>query len=892
MDQVFSERIVAGALLLSLILPVPVMLLLAVSTETGQKRKYSRIICGAVLVMNLWLNSAAVCLVYARFSGSTEPVSRLTEIARMECSYQDFWPVVKTSLAGMIVSFAAGFGIRFVLQPRAERKVPRKAAGKLMMIAAAWVSVLLLGSSMSLQSVRHLRMTEICRKTTALVDASGRDDGHTPVHHDEKTYITLENDGIMTCTADQIFFSEDTDQPRKYGFEDLEIPPRSKYTVVVAYQHLIDYQDDDETDVLLSDQQGRLLDRVSVPVLADEERYVLDRESGSWRVSGGIPQENGTVIAVPVFSHPGGFYDQPFDLTITADEGTRIYYTLDGSTPDPEAFLYEGPVHVENRSGEPNRYRSVLNVVTDYLDKQDQMVQEPVDKAIVVRAAAADDQGRMSEVVTQTYFVELEKYQDGAVVSIIADPADFFGEDGIYVTGKEYDAWYEENAEWISANPKRKNDWIWEDEPEPNFMKRGDAWERAGNVELLERGQELMNQPAGFAVSGSSTRDTFFKRLNVYARNIYGGSALFEIPVFGEKKVHSFALRRGFLNAFVPALVGDRDLAVLRSFPVTLFLNGEYWCETYLCEKYHASYFSETYGVKESNVRYLKISRESGMTEDETALYEQEFRNFFRENDLSDPGNYEEFCRRADIQSYIDFLCVNLYVNNEDMTDTQNIVLWRVNEPEGGGEKDGRWRWGLYDMDLRWGEIREAQGVEHDYEANTFSVPIAHIFYGKSYADQPMYRALRRSPAFRRQFVLTFMDLVNTDFRPENVLARLAEWGVTGGKTVRFFKERPNYIVPYMAEEFGLKGSLEAVTVSAEYPEGGRVFLNTIQPDLTEGSWSGNYYTDYPLTLKAEAEEGYRFAGWEINGVPVTEPEAEAEVKKGGTEIHALFERQ
>ncbi len=891
MYQDFTERIIAGALLLSLILPFFVTLLLVAGSGNGPRRKYAGLIRFLILPVGLALNVAALYVLYARFSGVQEPLKRLAAVCALNCAYRDFWPVAKASLTGMIFAFAAGSGLRLLQYPRGGRRLSRAAAGALLGISALWLAVFLPGSSMCLQSARHLRMTEICRKTTALVDGSGRDDAHTPVHHEEKTYITLVNDGIMTCTADQIFFSEDTDQPRKYGFTDLVIPPKSEYTVIAAYQHMIDYRDDGETEVLLSDQQGRLLDRASVPVLADEERYVRNRESGSWSISGGVPREDGTVIAAPVFSHPGGFYDQPFDLTITAGEGSRICYTLDGSVPDTGDILYTGPVHVENRSAEPNRYRSVLNVVTDYLDKQDQMVQEPVDKAFVVRAAAVDDQGRISRIVTQTYFVNLDQYRDRTVVSIAADPEDFFGEDGIYVTGKEYDFWYAVNAEWIATNPKRKHDWIWEDEPEPNFMKRGDAWERKGNVELL-KGSELLNQPAGFRISGSSTRDTFFKRLNVYARKAYGGSSRFEAQVFQGKQTHSFALRDGFLNAFVPRLVAGRDLAVLQSFPVTVFLNGESWCESYLCEKYHASYFAETYGVKESNVRFLKISRDSTMTEDERSLYEREFTDFFRDHDLSDPENYEAFCRRADVQSYIDFLCTNLYVNNEDVTDTQNLLLWRVNEPEGGGEKDGRWRWGLYDMDLRWGEIREEQGVEQNYEANTFSVPIRHLFYGTAYTDQPMYRALRASPAFCRQFVLTFMDLVNTVFKPETVLEEMAEWGVSSGEYADFFAHRPDYIVPYMAEEFGLTGSPETVTLTVSDPKGGTVRLNTVVPDLSGGRWTGSYYTDYPVSLRAEPREGYRFAGWEINGAPVAESETEAEVKEGGTEIHAIFERE
>ena len=36
----------------------------------------------------------------------------------------------------------------------------------------------------------------------------------------------------------------------------------------------------------------------------------------------------------------------------------------------------------------------------------------------------------------------MEEYQDINVVSVVADPDDLFGDNGIYVTGREYDEWY------------------------------------------------------------------------------------------------------------------------------------------------------------------------------------------------------------------------------------------------------------------------------------------------------------------------------------------------------------------------------------------------------------------------------------------------------------------
>src|SRR5699024_12279331 len=44
-------------------------------------------------------------------------------------------------------------------------------------------------------------------------------------------------------------------------------------------------------------------------------------------------------LDAPRFSHHSGFYTQPFELTLAhPDDGVNIYYTLDGSEPDPNTL--------------------------------------------------------------------------------------------------------------------------------------------------------------------------------------------------------------------------------------------------------------------------------------------------------------------------------------------------------------------------------------------------------------------------------------------------------------------------------------------------------------------------------------------------------------------------
>ena len=102
-----------------------------------------------------------------------------------------------------------------------------------------------------------------------------------------------------------------------------------------------------------------------------------------------------------------------------------------------------------------------------------------------------------------------------------------------------------------------------------------------------------------------------------------------------------------------------------------------------------------------------------------------------------------------------------------------------------------------------------------------------------------LFRSLKSSPEFRERFVLSFMDMLNNNFAPANVEKVLADY-----------------------EEFGLTGSLETVTVTTAHPEMGSVTVNTSLLDLSSGSWSGQYFTDYPITVTAAANDGYEFVGW------------------------------
>lgn len=79
------------------------------------------------------------------------------------------------------------------------------------------------------------------------------------------------------------------------------------------------------------------------------------------------------------------------------------------------------------------------------------------------------------------------------------------------------------------------------------------------------------------------------------------------------------------------------------------------------------------------------------------------------------------------------------------------------------------------------------------------------------------------------------------------------------------------------------------MTVSVSDSQAGTITVNTVTPELQNNSWSGKYFTDFPVTVTANAKEGYRFVGWE--GMQTADAALSVNLQKGGVKLHALFEK-
>lgn len=872
-------RITIFALIIMHALPIAITQLLILEYPFNE-RKNGRMIKWISIAANILLNGLALyeIIMYSKLD--------LAEILSFTCSYQDISKLATTNIVGLAISVLIGVWVHIRVCKYYQDERSLRFSGKCVLFLLLAAIPIILGYYYGHSGISNLEIVEICRRAT-IADIS--EDFLDEDALGDVCYVSVANNGILTYELDQMYLADDMDASQEWQpFQSVEIKPGETYQFYMSGEGSLDIKKNGGSIVYLSDQFGNVVNNVEVPALKRNESY---KKMGSgWQIIRLVEEEEEIItVPAPSFSKESGFYDEAFELELTADPGTTIYYTLDSSNPTIESMKYSQPIYVYDRSGEENRYRSIRNVRRDYLNHSF-AGGVPVDKCFVVRAVAVDGDGNFSDIITKSYFVDQVEYEDRTVISLVSDPDGLFSDEyGICVTGKAYDEWYLNAYENGTINAS--------DMPTENYLQRGIEWERESNLEVFANADLILAQPVGIRVQGGSARHNIsYKRFSIYARDEYSASDYFDVDLINEYSQHSMYTRQGDLHAISQMIGQDRDVATVDFIPVDVFLDGEFWYTTYLYEKFNEKNFSQKYNLSKDNIIFAKYGADSyGTEEGKNPL--SSLATFIDQNDLSDDENYLKFNEILDIQSYIDWGCINSFLQNLDHDERANNIYWHTVIRENGQEGDTRWRLGLYDMDLIWGYINT--GIS-SYEANPFAVE--SNWQRNPITEWPIYSALRKNELFCRQFVLTFMDLINTNFSIDNTMSILEKLGIENDSYQEFFENRADYIVPYMAEEFELTGTREKVTLSSNI-SGTPITLNTISPELQPPIdalnetmsaktylWTGSYFTDYPVTVTADVPG---FSHWEVtaNGSvqKYTDETIEVTVSKGGVRIHAVF---
>lgn len=779
------------------LIPFVITLIIAFDKLSCISKLWKRItVALIVVILDIAVSIGGYVLAHKIILDNVDIDHTIELIARVWYSYQDYGYVGASIFICLIVSIIGGYLLRLLTRAFASNVESKECDfhrlnrwGRLCVVAGSVVCIAMAITLLykGFTGVYHLVINEVCGNNFS-----------TAVNEDYDVcdYIEIYNVGEHACVTDELYVSDDEDEPFKLAVDEFSMTNFGKAAISLKDAPFGISKDGGDV-VYLFDGVGNIIDSVKMVKTEPDTSYsrVIDG-ADEWIITGCTPgRANDTSIdkiAAPVFSAEAGFFEDDFDLTLSTDGNVSIYYTLDGSVPTMDSILYEGPIHVYDRSSEENRYRSLLNVVEDWQDGHYVPDTTPVDKAFIVRAVAIADDRHISDVVTKTYFVNLDKYKRYPVISIVGNPNELFGDNGIYVTGTEYD-------EWVAAG--KPGDYVY-----PNFCRRGRANEAKVSIEYIDadNSENDFAQYAGLRIRGNSSDGRVLKPFSVFARKDYAGSRYFPAEVLGTEKTHSFALRGGYANTVYPDMVTGRDVATHKSQVKNLFINGEFWYTTAAMEKLNKDYFAEHYGVNPDNIIIIQDGVLNEGNPEEEYIYD-EMDEYIQGLDFTIDEDYRDFCNKYDIQSYIDLVCIDLYLANIDRIDfRQNDILWKVRELGDGEYNDGRWRWCLYDLD-----------VCDNYENG----PREILDSTEDLLKQPLFVQLIKNEDFKNQFIESFVEISDTCFDTDNVSRVMNSYDIDDFALKHytesvdgsfedhkeFFENRRDYIFKYVEDAFGVE---------------------------------------------------------------------------------------
>lgn len=219
--------------------------------------------------------------------------------------------------------------------------------------------------------------------------------------------------------------------------------------------------------------------------------------------------------------------------------------------------------------------------------------------------------------------------------------------------------------------------------------------ELAGNLALYEADGGF-NLPCGIKLNGATSLVLPKKNLSIRFRSAYGASELcYDCFDGGVDHFTNLLLRSGQdYNAVIMrnelccamAQKATDEVLVQRFKYCVLYVNGEYRGIYALEEKANEQMFADHLGVSRESVTVSEASVSS-----QDPFYADVVRPCL-ETDLSVEENYRAVCEKLDIDSMIDWILVEGWCANKDLT-SGNLRYGRSTE------NDGKWRLMLYDLD-------------------------------------------------------------------------------------------------------------------------------------------------------------------------------------------------
>jgi hypothetical protein len=658
-------------------------------------------------------------------------------------------------------------------------------------------------------------------------------------------WIEIYNSGTTSINLSDYYLSDDIEDLKQWRFPSATLNPNGYYMVYCDKEgtgrHTNFGLRTEGESIYLSDLSGNIVDYISYDNQFPDISYGRNpSDINQWLYCATpTPEEaNQTTGATERggkagYSVPAGRLSSSASLSLS---GSNIRYTANGAEPELSSTAYSQPISINS--------------------------------TMIVKSKTFQNNYLPGETYANTYFLNEHNFTL-PVVSISYTPDYFYNNTiGIYVVG----------TNGIEGNCYGEANW-------------NQDWERAAYFEYFdENGVKQLSQPVGVKVAGGCSRSfANQKSLAIYARDKYGNDE-FDYFFFKEKPdigvyksvflrnsgndVNQTQLRDAFLQVLVNKSI---DLDYQAYQPVIAYFNGSYWGIMNIREKIDEDYFFSNYAMSDDSIDFLEGILRSGFDDNYIAIRgsTEDFNDiisYIESNSLADDANYEYVVSRFDLQEYLNYMAVQIYIANTDWPGN-NLKFWKKSD-------NGKWRWILFDTDFGFG----AESYNHA------TIEFATETNGPDWPNPPwstiLFRKLMENEGFQKEFQRTILTLRNTAFHPDwcsyviDSLSAVIDYEITyhkqkwGGTKNGWYGDlnrlkdyavnRYNFMPGYINSYFGSSGDQVIVSIS--------------NPDILKGDVSVNEsvikyyplnmttYRDLKLSVEALPAKGYNFRHWEYAG--------------------------
>ncbi len=551
--------------------------------------------------------------------------------------------------------------------------------------------------------------------------------------------------------------------------------------------------------------------------------------------------ENGEQVEAPVFSDNGGFFTGKKNVSISVPEGVTMIVTFDGSTPT-----------IDNGS----RYSKSVSF--------------SLDRSYAIRARAYKEGYLPSDVVTRSYLLKDKEFVF-PVISLATDSYNLYGDEwGIFVEG--YGNGRPGNGKSYSCN--------WNAD-----------WDRPVNFEFITAdGEYALNQEVDMSACGGWSRAWTPHSFKLKANKYFMGLNTLNNRFFNDKPYNRhkvLQIRNGgndnkyrFKDPALQECIRRSGLNVnTQSWqPVHVFINGQYETVLNMREPNNKHYAYSNYGYDTDEVDQFEMSPDSGYVQKEGTP--DKYNEWYDlSSNAADPLTYEEICKLVDIDEFINYMAIELFLANNDWPQN-NVKAFR-------SRNDGKFHFVLFDLDQA-GDVKTSPFDEFARKkTRTFDYLYGDERTPWKTGDRvtqeiklvTIFLNMLENDSFRKQFIDAFCIVSGSVFHPNNVTPIIDEMMTYMNKGMRLTKEsctlshdevkaaltttNNNKKIDYLKQFKNMKINTRSIvsTLSSNIPEA-EIYVNNIK--VPYNYFSGTLFG--PLTIRTSAPEGYKFLGWS-NGI-------------------------